>query len=135
MRAPNTALVVDDEVQLLRLVVRVLERADWKARTAETKADALQIFREYAEEIDLVLLDVNLSGDGGAEELLPLLLETKPALGVLVMSGDALPDSLAERLASVGGAFLRKPFSPKALMRLLDDFGIEDEGALQKEPA
>ena len=127
------AMVVDDEAQLLRLVVRVLERAGWKARTAETMADALETFREHADEIDLVLLDVNLSERGGAEELLPPLLEMKPSLNVLLMSGDALPDALSERLASIGGEFLRKPFVPKALMRLLEGVGLEDADASESE--
>ncbi len=133
MSSSKTALVVDDEAQLLRLVVRVLERAGWEARMAETVADALEIFREHVDEIDLVLLDVNLSGRGGAEELLPLLLEMKPSLDVLVMSGDALPDALAEQLASVGGQFLRKPFVPKTLMRFLEGAGLGDAEAARTE--
>lgn len=133
MSSSKTALVVDDEAQLLRLVVRVLERAGWQARTAETAADALEVFRDHVDEIDLVLLDVNLSGRGGAEELFPQLLEMKPSLEVLVMSGDALPDSMAEPLALVGGQFLRKPFVPKTLMRFLEGAGLGNADASRQE--
>lgn len=133
MSSSKTALAVDDEAQLLRLVLRVLDRAGWQARTAQTEADALEVFRDHMDEIDLVLLDLNLSGRGGAEELLPMLLEMKPILDGLVMSGDALPDSLTDLLASVGGQFLRKPFVPKTLMRFLEGAGLGNAEAIRRE--
>ncbi|MFK7897156.1 MAG: response regulator [Myxococcota bacterium] len=133
MSTPKTALVVDDEAQLLRLVVRVLERADWNALSAETAADALEIFRDRATEIDLVLLDVNLAGRGGAAELLPELLAIKPELAVVVMSGDALPEALSEALDAAGGVFLRKPFVPRTLIRFLDEVRLEAPAGAGKE--
>ena len=52
---------------------------------------------------------------------LPRLRAQWPGLEVVLMSGDALPASLEQDLAATGGRFLRKPFSPKTLLRLLDE--------------
>jgi CheY-like chemotaxis protein len=56
------------------------------------------------------------------------LHERAPGLDVVLMSGDALPEPLESALSARGGRFLRKPFAPKALLRLLA--GPADELAL-----
>ena len=119
MSAQRSVLVVDDDDQLLRLMVRLLEGAGHRTRTATNLPDALALFELSASEIDLALLDVNLAPSGGAAELLPLLQARAPGLEVVLISGDALPDSLEQALSARGGRFLRKPFAPKALLRLV----------------
>ena len=60
----KTALIIDDEEQLLRLMVRVLERAGYQAWGAEDADAGLRLFHEHLEEIDLVLPDVIMPGPG-----------------------------------------------------------------------
>lgn len=120
MSAQRSVLVVDDDEQLLRLMVRLLDGAGHRTRTATNLPDALALFEAAASEIDLALLDVNLAASGGgAAELLPLLQARAPGLEVVLISGDALPESLEQALSARGGRFLRKPFAPKALLRLV----------------
>ena len=126
-KSPKTALIVDDEDQLLRLMVRLLERADYKVWAAKDGVEALQLFREHMAEIDLALIDVVHPPGAGAADLLPQLLAEKPDLDVILTSGDALPEVLEANLASISGSFLRKPFLPKALLRLLEEAGEGDE--------
>jgi len=123
MSQSRTALIVDDEDQLLRLMVRVLERAGYTTWSARDGAEALRVFYEHASEIDLVLLDVLLPPGAGAADLLPALLVERPNLDVILTSGDVLPESLDKMLSSIGGRFLRKPFTPKALVRMLETAG------------
>ena len=66
-----------------------------------------------------MLLDVIMPGPG-AEEILPQLLSERSDLKVILMSGDVLPESLESELADIGGDFLRKPFVPKSLLRLVE---------------
>lgn len=120
MNQSKTALIVDDEAPLLRLLVRVLERAGFVTWSAQDSVEALRVFREHADEIDWVVLDVIHPPGAGAIELLPALLAEKPDLEVLLTSGDILPAPLEKTLASVGGRFLRKPFAPKALIAMLE---------------
>ena len=120
MSAQKTVLVVDDDEQLLRLIVRLLEGAGYRTQSANDLPTALALFEASAPPIDLALLDVQLADTtAGAAELLPLLQARSPGLEVVLMSGDALPESLEQALSAGGGRFLRKPFAPKALLRLL----------------
>jgi DNA-binding NtrC family response regulator len=125
-RASRTALIVDDEAPLLRLMVRLLERAHYQVWAAQDGTQARQLFREHEAEIGLALIDVIHPPGAGAEDLLPELLERKPDLDVILTSGDVLSESLEEILNRIGGRFLRKPFVPKALLRLLEDTGKPD---------
>jgi two-component system, NtrC family, response regulator PilR len=120
MSAHKSVLVVDDDEQLLRLIVRLLEAAGHRTRAATDLPIALALFESAVPKIDVALLDVNLAAaSGGAAELLPLLYSRAPGLEVVLMSGDALPESLEKALSAKGGRFLRKPFAPKTLLRLL----------------
>ena len=96
----------------------MLERAGYRVETAADGDEGLQVYRDRAADIDLVLLDVVMPRKG-AEEVLPVLLETRPDLPVILTSGDALPESLEVALEPSGGRFLHKPFAPRALLRLL----------------
>lgn len=113
-------LVVDDEDQLLRLITRLLERSGHRVLAAADAEEARRLFAAHAQEIGLVLLDVVLPDGEGAEVLLPEFLEARADLDVIAMSGDAASDALEKLLERVGGRFLRKPFAPKALIRLLE---------------
>jgi len=124
MDTRRTVLVVDDDEQLLRLMVRLLEGAGHRVHAAADLPAALARFEAEGERIDFALLDVNLAaGSGGAAELLPALQARRPGLEVVLMSGDALPVALAAELANAGGRFLRKPFAPRALLQMIDASG------------
>ncbi|HEB88731.1 MAG TPA: response regulator [Deltaproteobacteria bacterium] len=129
MTPSRTALIVDDEDPLLRLMARVLERAGYRVWTAADGVEAFRLFTEHVDEIDLVLLDVVHPPGGGAAELLPRLLERRPDLDVILTSGDSLPEALEETRASIGGRYLRKPFVPKTLLRMLEEGHGRDSGA------
>jgi len=120
MSTPRTALVVDDEDQILRLITRILERGGNRVLGAANGDDARRLFAAHASEIEIVLLDVRMAGGAGAEALLPEFLERRPDLDVILTSGDALPETLEVLLERVGGRFLRKPFAPKSLLRMLE---------------
>ena len=101
MSEPRTALVVDDEDQLLRLMARVIERRGDRVLVASTADEARALFRKHAAVIQIAVLDVTMPGGDGAEALLPELLDLCPMLEVIVMSGDAMPPGLAG--ATAGG--------------------------------
>lgn len=114
-------LVVDDEPPLLRLMTRLVERAGRRPLAAATGAEARALFSTHQDEIVAVLLDVSMPDDDGAERLMPEFLALKPALRIIVTSGDQPPKALEAELTRVGATFLRKPFPPQSLLRLLGD--------------
>jgi len=116
----RTALIVDDEDQLRRLMSRVLSKAGIRPLLAESASEARALFETHESEIDLLLLDVTLSDGDGAEQLLPEFVARRPAALAIVMSGDEPSTALADELKRIGGAFLRKPFVPNELLRLVE---------------
>lgn len=113
-----TILVVDDEPPLLRLVTRVLEREGFTVLTATDGGEAIDLFDKQPESIDAVLLDIIIPPNGGAE-VMEHMISLRGDLVVILSSGDSPEPELVARLKTHGGAFLRKPFLPKALIELL----------------
>lgn len=117
--APATILVVDDEPSLLRLLTRVLERQGYTVLTASDGKQAIDLFDKHLEAIDGVLLDVVIPPNG-IGEVLEHMVSARSDLAVIVSSGDTPGPAVSERLEAHGGAFLRKPFLPKAMLKLIE---------------
>ena len=111
-------LVVDDEVSDLEKVRRILaSEGNFAIRTAFDYREALEVFDDCSEEIDLALLDVALPGRNGVD-LARHLLTLKPNLRVVFISGHA-GASLMRMYGfdASNGHFLQKPFDAATLMR------------------
>jgi CheY-like chemotaxis protein len=63
----GTVLVVDDEPGLRKLAQAILERAGYKVLAAEDGPQALVVFREHADTVTAILLDMTMPAMGGAE--------------------------------------------------------------------
>ena len=105
-------LVVDDEPQLLRLLVRVLEKRGFRVLAASDAIAAAELFEAHRDEVRAALLDVVIPPEG-VEPLLSGMLRLRDDVGVVLTSGDELGARLRARLEALGGVFLRKPFSPE----------------------
>jgi two-component system cell cycle sensor histidine kinase/response regulator CckA len=114
----KVVLDADDDAQLLRLLVRLLEREGHRVLKASDSAGALELFREHAHEIDLAVLDVGPDPDG-IQQPLRTMLDARPDLAVVLASGDQPPGDISAQLEEIGGIFLRKPFAPPALLRAM----------------
>ena len=125
----ETILIVDDEPALIRLVSRVLERKGYATLVASDGDEAIAEFEKHKDTIDGVILDVVIpSGGGGA--VLAHLAAARPDLMVILSSGDEPNDEMSARIEEYGGVFLRKPYLPKALIKL-----VESELAARRESA
>jgi CheY-like chemotaxis protein len=113
-------LLVEDEAAVRSLAERVLIRNGYDVLTAQNGIDALQFVNAGAGPFDLLITDVVMPGMGGVQ-LARVLLEKRPDLRVLFISGHAA-DTLPE-LDSRGRAtrFLEKPFSPNMLAGAVRD--------------
>ncbi len=108
----GTVLVVEDEAPLRRLAVSSLQKQGYRVLEAENPNEALRISRD--EKIDLLLTDVVMPGMSG-EKLADRMLEQRPDLTILFMSGypdDAVP---LRDLRGNGRVFLQKPFTLEKL--------------------
>ena len=131
--ATRTILVVDDEPQLLRLIVRVLERAGFTVIQAADGDSAIERLVEHDADLRLVVLDVIIPPAGG-KVVLEEIAKRKPGLPVILVSGDQLRDEMQALMNRVDAMFLRKPFAPKALVRLVNE-RIEAAGSDPTERA
>ena len=121
MATPSrTVLVADDEDLLLRLVSRLLRAAGFHVLTATCASDALKRLEEHPGPVDALLLDVVLPGDPDGS-LLARLLRQRGEAGVVLTSGHSPDARVRQILEETRGRFLSKPFSPDALVRVVED--------------
>jgi two-component system, cell cycle sensor histidine kinase and response regulator CckA len=106
-------LIVDDEVALLDLLKRYLERMGYEVDVASTAEDALARFETDPLQYACVLTDLVLPGING-EQLLERMREKNPKLRALVSSGYPYEPPSKKTL------FLQKPYVPKMLAETLE---------------
>jgi PAS domain S-box-containing protein len=117
--ATHTVLVVDDAEGLCELARRPLQREGYPTLVAANADEALRVFEENPA-IDVLLTDVVLPGASGPE-LSRQLVERRPALKVIYMSGYAEETIVQYGLLTPGVAFLHKPFTSETLVQKIHD--------------
>jgi CheY-like chemotaxis protein len=112
--AGHTVLVVDDEEDLREVMRRMLQRQGFATLTAADPNEAVTMFRDHQDEIDLLLTDLGMPNASG-QELARLALSMRPGLRVLYVSG--LPKAVAVAKGLVGEAdpLVQKPFTSERL--------------------
>jgi two-component system, cell cycle sensor histidine kinase and response regulator CckA len=106
----ETILLVEDEPAVRQLFSQALTRAGYAVYEARNGQEAMKLFDQYGETIDLVLTDMRMPYMGGAE-LAHHLRGRRRSLKLLCISG--YPGSLDSELSS---DFLAKPFSRDELL-------------------
>ena len=108
-RGAGTILVADDEQAVLSVVRRMLEHMGFSVLTAPDGRRALEVFREHAEEIACVLLDLTMPHMDGTESFREMH-RLHPGVKVILCSGYQEQDAI-QRFDSEGLAgFIKKPF-------------------------
>jgi two-component system cell cycle sensor histidine kinase/response regulator CckA len=109
----ETILLVEDEDTVRIVASRVLTTRGYVVHNAANGEEALALARKLGGALDLVLTDVVMPDMGGVE-LVDRLLQLRPGLKVVYMSGYAHGDKLLEP-QGVDRSFLQKPFSTESL--------------------
>jgi two-component system, cell cycle sensor histidine kinase and response regulator CckA len=112
----ETILLVEDEPALRELARELLEANGYKVIEAERGEQAIRLVESSQAPIDLLLTDVVMPGIGG-KQLATRLLELRPGLHVLYMSGYT-DDVINNRgVLSDKALLLAKPFTRAVLLR------------------
>ena len=111
----ETILVVDDQEVVRKVVVEVLEQANFLVLTADSGVTAIKLAQETSQTIDLLLSDVNMPGMSGPD-LGEILKKARPNMHVMLMSGGADGTLL---VLNYGWAFIQKPFVPARLVQMI----------------
>lgn len=116
-RPGNSVLLVEDDPAILRLAVRVLERAGYHVVATEKASAALELARDRDEGFDLLFSDVVMP-DMSGPELAAAIRDVHPDMRVLFASG-YVEDVLRKQGVTSGenGHFVSKPYTIESLTR------------------
>jgi CheY-like chemotaxis protein len=109
-------LLVEDEDAVRALVRSVLREKGYRVLEASRGEEALELSELYSGQIDLLVTDVVMPRMSG-RELARRMVNVRPYIKVLYISGYADDVVWYQGGVDSGGAFLQKPFSPEALAR------------------
>jgi signal transduction histidine kinase/CheY-like chemotaxis protein len=110
----GVVLVVDDEVVVRHTAKAALERYGYAVRLAEDGQSAVDLFREAAGEVTVVLLDMSMPGLSG-EETLRRLQRIRPDVKVVLSTGYNESDALGHFKGKGLAGFIQKPYTAAQL--------------------
>jgi signal transduction histidine kinase/CheY-like chemotaxis protein len=113
--AGETVLIVEDEPALREVTRRIFARNGYQVLTAGNGPEALSLAGEHPGEIHLLVTDVVMPRMLG-REVAEKMLEIKPGIEVLFMSGYARPVLASQGRLEPGVALVEKPFSEADLI-------------------
>lgn len=113
-RGRGTVLLVEDEGTVRSLTRKVLISAGYTVIEAECGHDALVLSADYDGEIDLLLTDVIMPNLNG-KELYRKLVESRPTVKVLFMSGYTEDVISTRGVIDAGLPFIQKPFTIESI--------------------
>jgi two-component system cell cycle sensor histidine kinase/response regulator CckA len=122
----ETILLVEDDPLVRDLTQEILVARGYRVLAPKKPLEALALSEAYAGQIDLLLTDVVMPGLSG-RELAAEVVEGRPQLRVLFMSGYADTAVVHNGFLGEGVFFLQKPFTPSLLAKKIRE--IFDEPA------
>ena len=111
-------LLVDDSAVNLEIASRLLEKFGAQVLTATNGAQALDVLHHHADQIDVVLMDIQMPVMDGLEATRRLRQVASLAmLPVIALTAGALAQERERALRAGMNDFLSKPLEPEALIR------------------
>lgn len=121
----GTILLVDDEEMVLDVGVKVLKKMGYTALEAKSGREAVDIFKENKERIDLVILDMIMPEVGGGEAY-DRIKAINPRIKVLLSSGYSIDGQATEIMKRGCDGFIQKPFKANELSgKLMEILGMK----------
>ena len=112
----ETILLVEDEDIVRRLVAGTLEQHGYKILQAADGNEALRVYDEHQDSVDLVVTDLVMPGMNG-RQLAEIIHLRSPETKVLYMSGYTDDAVIRHGILEADVAFLQKPFTPLSLAK------------------
>jgi CheY-like chemotaxis protein/HPt (histidine-containing phosphotransfer) domain-containing protein len=109
-------MVVDDNPQNLRLVVKHLESLGIGSTSATDGNEAITL---YGEHIDLIFMDLHMPGMSGFETALAIRSSTFPKVPIVALSADLSADDIAQALLCGINGIFEKPIDRAIIQQAL----------------
>ena len=111
-------LFVDDEEIITEVAEELLEQLGFKVLTARSGKEAIEIYEENKEQIDIVVLDMIMPDMSGGETY-DRIKDINPKIKVPLSSGYSINGQATEILDRGCKDFIQKPFKMKELSQKL----------------
>jgi two-component system, cell cycle sensor histidine kinase and response regulator CckA len=128
----ETILIVEDEAEVRNLAVSILSRLGYDCLEARTGVEAIGIWRERRDKIQLVLTDIVMPDGMSGRDLAEELHREKAVVKILFTSGYAKDVVGQGFVLREGINFLQKPYPPQRLAQAIRD--CLDSGSIIQEP-
>jgi CheY-like chemotaxis protein len=125
-------LLVEDDFAVRAITQQILETQGYRVWKAESAQEALELWRDHASEVDVLLSDLVLPGSLSGRELAERLRQDKPQLKVIFMSGYS-PEAgggKTDFVYRLKARFLAKPCATRTILEAVR--GCLDEPAKPK---
>ena len=106
----ETILVLEDDPDVRSMLIKILSGRGYATLEAANGDDAIRVFAEHRESIDLVILDVVMPGRNG-KEVFDEITGIDPAVKVIFVSGYARDVIIDKGVQKDSVDFLEKPLS------------------------
>ncbi|MCP3953985.1 MAG: response regulator [Desulfobacterales bacterium] len=110
IRGDETLLLIDDEKTVLDVGREVLEILGYRVLAVTSGKEALSIYPENADQIDMVILDMIMPGMDG-REIYEKLKAINPEVRVLLSSGYSINGEATKILEMGCDGFIQKPYN------------------------
>jgi len=115
----ETILLVEDETALRELVQEILEKRGYHILEAATGVEALQVWKQRKDEIDLLFTDMMMPDGVSGRELAERILQDRPEIKVIYSSGYSMDVFAADSNFCDSTNFLQKPYDPETLAQIV----------------
>jgi two-component system cell cycle sensor histidine kinase/response regulator CckA len=113
-RGTETILLVDDEKMVLEVNKELLASMGYKVHAIGSGQEAIAVYTEKRNKIDLIILDMIMPGISGSDTF-DRLREINPEIKVLLSSGYSLNGQAQSIMDRGCNGFLQKPFNLEQL--------------------
>jgi two-component system cell cycle sensor histidine kinase/response regulator CckA len=110
----GTVLLVDDEEIVVGVGKQMLQKLGYSVLMARNGQEAVDVFKNSPDDVDLVLLDMIMPGME-AGDTYDRLKSINPAIKVLLSSGYSLDQKAGAIIERGCNGFIQKPFNMKIL--------------------
>jgi len=132
LTAPPKVLVVDDDATIVNLVVRSLEKSQYRFDIDSTTDGYEALIKVGKEAPSLVILDVQMPGTDG-KQVLKVIKENEHTQSVRILVITGYPDYIDEMKALGADDGMAKPFKPFDLIEkiesMIPDLQLKGESA------
>ncbi len=111
----ETVLLVEDDAGVRALVGTILRKYGYTVLEATNGMAAQELVQRYSGPLDLLITDVIMPGGLSGVRLAEYVVEQRPQVNILYMSGYTDDAITQYGVLASGRAFLQKPFTPETL--------------------